>query len=62
MAVPVLLGEYMKEQNWSIGSVAIDGKVILAPMAGVSDIAYRLLAKDHKASMVCTELVSAMGI
>lgn len=62
MAVPVLLGEYMKEQNWSIGSVAIDGKVILAPMAGVSDIAYRLLAKDHKASMVCTEMVSAMGI
>ena len=31
-------------------------------MAGVSDIAYRLLAKEHGASMVCTEMVSAMGI
>ncbi len=35
---------------------------MIAPMAGVSDIAYRLLAKEHGASMVCTEMVSAMGI
>lgn len=32
-------------------------------MAGVSDIAYRLLAREaHEAAMVCTEMVSAMGI
>ena len=47
---------------WTIGNVPIQGKAILAPMAGVSDIAYRLLAKEHGASMVCTEMVSAMGI
>lgn len=47
---------------WYIGNVAIRGKVILAPMAGVSDIAYRLLAKECGASLVCTEMVSAMGI
>ncbi|WP_251424293.1 tRNA dihydrouridine synthase DusB [Veillonella agrestimuris] len=52
----------MIEQTWSIGTVTIDGKAILAPMAGVSDIAYRLLAKEHKAALVCTEMVSAMGI
>lgn len=51
----------MKE-TWTIGNVSISGKAILAPMAGVSDIAYRLLAKKHGASMVCTEMVSAMGI
>lgn len=51
----------MKE-TWAIGNVSIRGKAILAPMAGVSDIAYRLLAKEHGASMVCTEMVSAMGI
>lgn len=51
----------MKE-TWTIGNVPIQGKAILAPMAGVSDIAYRLLAKEHGASMVCTEMVSAMGI
>ena len=51
----------MKE-TWTIGNVSISGKAILAPMAGISDIAYRLLAKEHGASMVCTEMVSAMGI
>lgn len=51
----------MKE-TWTIGNVSISGKAILAPMAGVSDIAYRLLAKKHGASMVCTEMISAMGI
>ena len=45
--------------NWAI---KIDGQAILAPMAGVSDIAYRLLAKEHGAALVCTEMVSAMGI
>lgn len=55
----------MKETNnttWHIGSVRIDGQAILAPMAGVSDIAYRLLAKEQGAALVCTEMVSAMGI
>lgn len=49
-------------ETWTIGNVPIHGMAILAPMAGVSDIAYRLLAKEHGASMVCTEMVSAMGI
>lgn len=49
-------------ETWTIGNVPIQGKAILAPMAGVSDIAYRLLAKEHGASVVCTEMVSAMGI
>lgn len=49
-------------ETWTIGNVPIQGKAILAPMAGVSDIAYRRLAKEHGASMVCTEMVSAMGI
>lgn len=55
----------MKEINndtWYIGKVAIAGKAVLAPMAGVSDIAYRLLAKEQGAALVCTEMVSAMGI
>lgn len=47
---------------WNIGNVSIDGRVGLAPMAGVCDTAYRLLAKEQRASLVCTEMVSAMGI
>ena len=52
----------MNNKQWQIGAVKIDGQAILAPMAGVSDIAYRLLVKEHGAALVCTEMVSAMGI
>lgn len=55
----------MKEINnssWQIGHVTIPGRIGLAPMAGFSDVSYRLLAKDMGASFVCTEMVSAMGI
>lgn len=49
-------------KKWYIGSVPIQGQAILAPMAGVSDVSYRILAKEYGAAMVCTEMVSAMGI
>lgn len=54
----------MKEinKNVTIGSVTLDGIVGLAPMAGVSDIAYRILAKEQGAAVVGTEMVSAMGL
>lgn len=55
----------MKEINntsWHIGHVIIPGCIGLAPMAGFSDVSYRLLAKEMGASFVCTEMVSAMGI
>ena len=55
----------MKEINnesWHIGHVTIPGRIGLAPMAGFSDVSYRLLAKETGASFVCTEMVSAMGI
>lgn len=47
---------------WHIGQVPIVGRTILAPMAGVSDVAFRVIAKAHGAALVCTEMVSAMGI
>lgn len=54
----------MKKTNdvWHIGSVPIHGRVGLAPMAGVCDTAYRMLALEQRASLLCTEMVSAMGI
>lgn len=54
----------MKKTNdiWHIGNVEINGRVGLAPMAGVCDTAYRLLALEQRASLLCTEMVSAMGI
>lgn len=51
-----------KTNSFYIGNVRIDGLVGLAPMAGVCDTAYRLLAKEQRASLLCTEMISAMGL
>lgn len=45
-----------------IGNVKLDGNLILAPMAGVTDRAFRILCKERGASLVYTEMVSAKGI
>ena len=45
-----------------IGNVTLDGNLILGPMAGVTDLPFRLLCKEQGASLVYTEMVSAKGI
>jgi len=45
-----------------IGTVEIPGRLILAPMAGVTDLPFRLLCKEQGADLVYTEMVSAKGI
>lgn len=45
-----------------IGSVTLDCPVILAPMAGVCDLPYRVIARQHGAGLVCTEMISDKGL
>lgn len=45
-----------------IGSVTLKNNVILAPMAGVSDLPFRLLCARQGAGMVCSEMISAKAI
>lgn len=45
-----------------IGPLTLSTPVILAPMAGVSDLPFRLLCKELGAGMVCMEMVSAKAI
>ena len=46
----------------NIGSVTIDTPIILAPMAGVTDLPFRLLCKQMGAGLLCMEMVSAKAI
>lgn len=46
----------------SIGNVYLDGNIILAPMAGVTDLPFRILCKEQGADLLCTEMISAKGI
>lgn len=45
-----------------IGDVALDNPVILAPMAGVTDLPFRLLCRKLGAGLVCMEMVSTKAI
>lgn len=45
-----------------IGTVTLDNNIILAPMAGVTDLPFRLLCKEQGVGMTCTEMVSAKAI
>ena len=46
----------------AIGKVGIDNPSVLAPMAGVTDLAFRLLAKEMGCGLVVSEMVSAKGL
>lgn len=46
----------------TIGNVELDNPVILAPMAGVTDLPFRLLCKEQGAGLLCMEMVSAKAI
>ena len=45
-----------------IGSVRLAAPVVLAPMAGVFDAPYRVIAHGYGAALVCTEMVSDKGL
>lgn len=45
-----------------IGSVTLPNNLILAPMAGVTDLPFRLLCKEQGAGLLCMEMISAKAI
>jgi len=45
-----------------IGSVTLKNKTILAPLAGITNLPFRLLAKEAGCALVCSEMVSAHGL
>ena len=45
-----------------IGNVVLENNLILAPMAGVTDLPFRLLCKEQGAGLLCMEMISAKAI
>lgn len=54
--------ELPKEMKWKIGNVEIPNRFVLAPMAGVTDLAFRRLCKEQGAGLLCMEMISAKAI
>ena len=45
-----------------IGDVILENNVMLAPMAGVTDLPFRLICKEQGAGLLCMEMVSAKAV
>ena len=46
----------------TIGNVKLEGRLFLAPMAGVTDAAFRLLCRKHGAALCTTEMISSKAL
>ncbi len=46
----------------SIGDVTIPNNLVLAPMAGVTDLPFRMLCKQQGAGLLCMEMISAKAV
>lgn len=52
--------EYIKKLK--IGNVELENNILLAPMAGITDRAFRIVCKDFGPGLVCTEMISSKGL
>lgn len=50
------------QKNISFSNLKLKNNLILAPMAGITDLPYRLIMKEFGAGLVFTEMVSANGL
>ena len=49
-------------KHLKIGNIELENRYILGPMAGVTDLPFRLLCREQGAGLLCMELVSAKAI
>ena len=45
-----------------IGNVELENNIILAPMAGITDLPFRIICKNYGVGLVCTEMASSRAI
>ena len=51
---------YLKKLK--IGNVELRNNIILAPMAGITDLPFRLICEEYGAGLTCTEMISSKGL
>lgn len=52
----------IKDVKMTIGNIVLDNPYILAPMAGVTDLPFRLLCREQGAGLLCMEMISAKAL
>jgi tRNA-dihydrouridine synthase B len=51
-----------KQYKMKISSVTLENPTILAPLAGITNLPFRLMAKDSGCGLVCSEMISSNGL
>jgi tRNA-dihydrouridine synthase B len=51
---------YLKKLK--IGNVELRNNILLAPMAGITDLPFRLICEKYGAGLTCTEMISSKGL
>lgn len=51
---------YLQELN--IGEVTLKNNILLAPMAGITNLPFRLICEEYEPGLVCTEMISSKGL
>lgn len=49
-------------QKLKIGNVELENNVLLAPMAGITDLPFRKICEKYAPGLVCTEMISSKGL
>ncbi|MBW2091935.1 MAG: tRNA-dihydrouridine synthase family protein, partial [Deltaproteobacteria bacterium] len=52
----------MSIRGFTLGNLRLDNPLVLAPLSGVTNLPFRLLAKRHGAALVVTEMISGAGL
>lgn len=50
------------DRRLKIGNVVLENNIMLAPMAGVTDLPFRLICKEQGSGLLCMEMVSAKAV
>ena len=45
-----------------IGSITLSSPTVLAPLAGITNLPFRLIAKENGCGLVCSEMISSNGL
>lgn len=56
------ISEKTADRRLKIGNVVLENNVMLAPMAGVTDLPFRLMCKEQGAGLLCMEMISAKAV
>ncbi len=58
----IILNPYKELKTLKIGRVTINNNLLLAPMAGVTDLPFRVLCREHGAGLLGMEMISAKAV